>query len=104
MPDECPILEFRTPVFHSGRNLTVRRGQRWHGVAEARLDLGQGALSAPLALQTQLRLFDTLEAADLHCEHDASCRTPAGLLAELQRIYPGFRAGDQVTLVYFHFD
>ena len=58
MPIECPILDFRTPVFHPGRNLTVRRGQRWHGVAETRLDLGHGALSAPLALQELLNVPD----------------------------------------------
>ncbi len=103
MPDECPIIEFRSPAFHSGRNLTVRRGHRWHGVGEARLDLGQGALSTPLALQTQVRRFDTLQAIDLQCEHDAGCRTPAGLLAELRHIHPDFSAEEEVTLVFFDF-
>lgn len=103
MPGKCPIIEFRNAVFHTGRNLTVRRGHRWHGVSQARLDLGQGVLSAPVALQTQVRRFDTLQVTDLQCEHDAGCRTPAGLLAELRRIHPEFSAGDEVTLVYFEF-
>ena len=96
-----PVLEFRTPVFRHGSNLTVRRGPHWHGVAEAQLRLADGGLSPPVALTTELRIFAGLTAADLDCEHDAGCRTPTGLLAELQRIYPGFGAHEPVTLVRF---
>jgi len=98
------VLEFRTPVFLDGRNLTVRRGAHWHGVAEARLRLADGGLSPPVALETEVRSFADLTAADLMYEHDAGCRTPAGLLAELQRIYPGFGAHERVTLVRFQLD
>src|SRR5690606_2219166 len=98
------VLEFRTPVFLDGRNLTVRRGAHWHGVAEARLRLADGGLSPPVALETEVRSFPDLTAADLMYEHDAGCRTPAGLLAELQRIYPGFGAHERVTLVRFQLD
>ena len=103
MPREytCPVLEFRTPLFHTGRNSSVRRGDRWHGVTQASIRLPDGGLSPPLPLQTELRHFKSLEGSDLRCEHDPSCRTVAGLLAELQRIYPGFTAEEEVTLLHF---
>lgn len=97
----CPLLEFRNPRFHPGLNTSVRRGPRWHGVAEARIPLPDGRLSPPLPLRTELRRFDTLNDADLAAEHDPDCRTRVSLLLELQRIYPGFTAEEEVTLVHF---
>lgn len=100
----APLLTFVNPQFHRGRNLTVRRGSRWHGVALARLQLPPGVPEPTVALTTQLRLFNTLTAADLRDEHDPSCRTPEGLLQVLQQIYPGFQADETVTLVHFVLD
>lgn len=102
--DSCPILDYRTPLFNVGRNLTVRRGTQWHNVAQARMQMAHGELSPPLPLQTEVRRFDTLTADDLQFEHDPGCRTPEGLLAELQRIYDGFSANEDVTLVHFSMD
>ncbi|MCW4455817.1 hypothetical protein OK348_13585 [Flavobacterium sp. MXW15] len=98
---EPPILEFRNPVFLPGRNTSVRRGGRWHGIREARLRLADGHLSPPRPLRTELKPFAALTGADLQYEHDPGCRSVAGLLAELQRLYPGFSAGEDVTLVHF---
>ncbi|WP_305805896.1 hypothetical protein [Stenotrophomonas sp. YIM B06876] len=97
----CPVIDYVTPLFNVGQNLTVRRGTEWHGVPEARMQLAHGQLSPPRPLQTEVRRFDTLVAADLQHEHDPRCRTPEGLLAELQRIYEGFSAEETVTLVRF---
>ncbi len=99
-----PVLEFRNPIFNAGHNITVRRGSRWDGVAMACLRLADGSASSPVVLRTEIKNFSTLVATDLQFEHDPSCRTPEGLLAELQRIYPGFRADEDVTLCHFHLE
>ncbi|MNN55224.1 hypothetical protein D3C81_1700860 [compost metagenome] len=101
MPDSPPLLGFANPQFHTGRNTSVRRGDRWHGVAQARIEQDAGRHSGPLPLLTELRRFNTLTAADLSDEHDPACRTPEGLLAVMQRLYPGFQADEIVTLVHF---
>lgn len=98
------MLCFSSPVFNRGRNTTVRRGRKWHGVAVARLQLGDGSLSAPVALQTSLKRFPDLTDDDLGFEHDPACRTVGGLLRMLQRLYPGFAAEEEVTLCHFDFD
>ncbi len=96
-----PILEFTNPVFHPGHNTTVRRGRKWHAIPLARLRLADGSLSPPMSLQTQVRRFDRLSAADIAFEHDLTCRTVGGLLAELKRCYPGFAEEEEVTLCHF---
>ena len=101
MPETAlPPLGFQNACFHAGRNTSVRRGTRWHGVPAATVCLPGGHTCA-LALATQLRVFAALTAADLADEHDPRCRTPAGLLAVLQQIYPGFCPEETVTLVHF---
>jgi hypothetical protein len=104
MSDDIPLLGFAQPRFHAGRNTSVRRGERWQGVSVARLQLGRYCWSAPLALQTERRCFNTLTAYDLRDEHDLRCRTPDGLLAVMQQLYPGFQVEEIVTLVHFQLD
>ena len=51
---------------------------------------------------TQIEDFGrVLTAADLADEHDPACRTPPGLLAVMQQLYPGFEQDETVTLVHF---
>lgn len=97
-----PVLGFSNPCFHTGRNTSVRRGDRWHGVPLACIALPDDGASSPCPLQTELRRFDSLTDADLRDEHDPACRTPAGLLKVLQQIYPGFQPDEEVTLVHFN--
>lgn len=99
-----PLLGFDNPQFHTGRNTSVRRGARWHGVTQACIALGEGRQLGPLPLQTELRSFDALEEVDLCDEHDPACRSPAGLLVVMQRLYPGFRSDELVTLVHFRLE
>ena len=99
-----PILGFAEPVFAAGRNTSVRRGTRWLGVMRVRLQLADGQLSPALPLQTRLCRFDQLDDAELAFEHDPACRTRAGLLATLQRHYPGFAPGEWVTVCDFWLD
>ena len=98
------MLSFATPVFNRGRNTTVRRGRKWHGVTQARLQLGDGSLSPPVELQTEVKEFSVLTAAELRFEHDPACRTIARLLLVLQQLYPGFSPEEEVTLCHFDFD
>ena len=99
--DALPVLGFARAVFRAGRNTTVRRGTRWLGVTRARLQLGDGRLSDPVALETEARPFRELDAHALRDEHDPACRTPSGLFAELARHYPGFGVDETVTLCHF---
>lgn len=103
-PRDPPVLSFNLPRFNRGRNTTVRRGCKWHAVAEARLQLGDGSLSPPIGLHTELRRFSAITEADLLFEHDPACRTVAGLLRVLQGLYPGFSAEEEVTLCHFDLD
>lgn len=103
-PDGLPVLGLANPVFARGQNLSVRRGTRWLGVPRVRVQLAGGRLSAPVALATRALRFDQLRDADLACEHDPACRTVAGLLAVMRRHYPGFGAGETVTLCRFTLD
>ena len=98
---DLPELHFAQPHFHIGRNTSVRRGTRWHGVAEAWLQLPSTSQARRVRLRTELRPFCELTEAELACEHDPRCRTPAGLLAVMQQLYPGFSAAETVTLVHF---
>ena len=99
-----PMLSFRVPAFNRGRNTTVRHGRKWHGVTHARLQLGDGSLSPPLELHTELKRFSTITEADIRFEHDPACRTVGGLLRVLQSLYPGFSAEEEVTLCHFDFN
>jgi hypothetical protein len=96
-----PILEFANATFLQGRNTTVRRGARWHGVPAAHLRLADGSLSPPVALQTELRAFRDIDVDALRFEHDPDCRTPQGLLAQMGIHYPGFSPDETVTLCHF---
>lgn len=98
---DIPILEFDNPTFHPGRNTTIRRGDRWHAVAQARLRLRDGSLSPPIPLETTLKQFSALSEIEIQFEHDPDCRKLAGLLLELQRLYPGFDPDENITLCHF---
>lgn len=98
------MLSFSTATFNRGRNTTVRRGRKWHEATHARLQLGDGSLSPPVELHTELKPFSALTEADLQFEHDPACRTVAGLLRALQGLYPGFSPEENVTLCHFDFD
>ena len=97
------VLEFDTPTFHPGRNTTIRRGDRWHAVPQARLRLRDGSLSRPTALETEVKTFSALSESDIEFEHDSKCRTLEGLLQEMQRIYPGFDPEEDITVCNFNF-
>lgn len=98
---QSPLLEFKNPIFHDGVNITVRHGDKWNGVRQARIQLGGGHVSNRVDLHTRLIKFSDLTDSELHFEHDPSCRTVAGLAEELKRVYPEFTEESMVTVVTF---
>lgn len=101
---QLPVLGFADPVFLPGHNTSVRRGLRWLKVEQVRVQLAEGRLSAPLQLHTRACRFDQLRDAELAFEHDPACRSVAGLLAVMQRHYPGFAPQEMVTVCDFWLD
>jgi len=104
-------LIFSKNVHHQGRNLTVRRGIKWALETEAAIpdattrSIGVSGIMRRVPVEVQLitrvvRFLD-LKDDDLRHEHDENCRTVGGLLAELQRVYPGFDPRELVTLVEY---
>lgn len=96
---EVHKLEFSNPVFHAGTNLTVRRGTKWHGREWAALRVGEASLTVRLSTMTHKLVW--LDDHWLRDEHDPACRTVSGLVAEMERVYPGFDPYEDVTLVRF---
>ena len=96
----APELKFSNPVFHAGTNLTVRRGTKWHREQWATVQIGDTRLTVRLSCMTHR--FAWLTDHWVRDEHDPACRTVAGLLAEMQRVYPGFSEQEEVTLVRFN--
>ena len=96
-----PVMGFANAQFLPGRNTSIRRGTRWLGVRQVRIELGGGQLSQVLALHTRQCRFDALVQADLAFEHDPACRSVAGLLAVMQSHYPGFQPSECVTVCDF---
>lgn len=98
------LLQFTNPVFNNGFNLTVRRGTKWHGVRECRVQLGGDHTVFVNRMHTQVFTFNTLEDFDLRYEHDPVCRTVTGLSKVMKEVYPEFEETDEVTLVTFILD
>jgi hypothetical protein len=100
--EEVPLLRFSRPVFHAGRNVTVRRGAKWFREEWAYVDIGEDKEPMLLKIGTDLRPFFLLSPVLLADEHDPSCRTLDGLFSEMQRVYPGFERHEDVTVVSFY--
>ena len=94
-----PELKFSNPVFHAGTNLTVRRGLKWYREQWATVDVW--GVKGVVRLSCMSHRFSLLTDHWVRDEHDPACRTVAGLLAEMQRVYPGFSENEEVTLVRF---
>ncbi len=103
-------LLFQNPVFHEGINVTVRHGLAWadsldeeplvyHSDFEAENDyLGWAHIKGVLTC----RLFQ-IPPGVLTCEHDPSCRTKKGILAEMVRVYGDVTEISEVTVLFFTF-
>ncbi len=96
-------LLFKSPQFHEGLNLTVRKGGKWFEAANPGDELAivdtadedKVILRGEVVLSTYGRLNEIPEAW-LKYEHDPSCRDQEGLYAEMQRVYLGTEQADFV--------
>ena len=101
-------LLFSNPVFHKGLNVTCRNGFKWadslNEVVEVRdtdntTDYGLGYISGVLTLP-----LNQIPEGILQYEHDPSCRTTEGIIAEMRNVY-----GDKLdenaptTVLFFEF-
>lgn len=96
-------LRFTNQTFHDGINLTVRRGVKWNA-QDGESVIIVNSVYDPLRIveiETRAMRFCDLQDADLVNEHDAQCRTVAGLLAKMREFYPDFDEREIVTLVFF---
>lgn len=87
-------IEFLNPVFNDGLNVTVRDGSKWANrvrLGDHLMPTRPGETPPHDAQNRVVGVFycslDDLPAAILRHEHDPTCRTKAGLAAELDRIY-----------------
>ena len=71
--------------------MTVRRGTYWHNRKASNFNI----------IGTKVKRFRDLVPEDIKREHDPSCRTYDGLLTEMKRVYKGFKANENVTVVEF---
>ncbi|HMN10747.1 MAG TPA: hypothetical protein PKD55_00310 [Bellilinea sp.] len=104
MKKKLDKLLFENPVFESGQNMTVRRGDKWFdrdGEIVEVCDLEGNPLFESRILSTWNMPFDMVPAVWLKLEHDQASRTRAGLLEEMQKIYEGFQPDENVTVVFF---
>ena len=94
MSEEHGLL-FQNATFRNGINVTVRRGDKWHGREGETIEIfddagtnfherfrGQARILGSLYM-----FFDDIPAGLLQHEHDPSCHTKRGLKAELMRVY-----------------
>lgn len=101
-------LEFLNPVFRSGLNLTVRRGDKWkkanpgdplHIVKTGETDGRLGFVEDVIVTRfSSLNRYADL----LQYEHDPECQNVEGLIKAMKRAYgDAFSTDDQVILLLF---
>ena len=104
-------LHFISGTFHSGLNITVRRGLEWFRkglipgqtitlcVSPPGQDhtvVGQARVAFVMAAQ-----IETIPDELMIYEHEPSCRTKEGLLAAMSRVFGEVRADEIVTVIGF---
>lgn len=103
-------LLFRNPIFNMGLNVTIRNGDKWRKVNIGDKLLLKGVESKNNIIEAEktgtlvgkaLLPFHLIPNDLLKYEHDPACRTPAGLLAEMKRVYPDFSYSNVVTVILF---
>jgi len=83
------VLEFKRPVFKRGMNYTVRLGTKWANVrVGGEIKIANTKKTAYVCYVTRCLLLMLVGMQEvLRNAHDPSCRTFAGLVRELQRVY-----------------
>jgi len=104
-------LFFLEPIFHSGLNVTVRKGDKWMEKAEVGDDLfikktdEDSVLYKATLVGKAFIPFMLIPDEWLAYEHDPNCRTREGLLTHgMKPAYPGFTETKFVTVLLFWID
>ena len=103
------VMKFANPVFESGINLTVRKGDKWADLQSRQVvtltnEDKDNVLGFAMILDVvHLNSFREIikHEALLGFGHDSRCRDFMGLLCVMKEMYPDFTPDDSVTLVFF---
>lgn len=105
---EVPPLEFATPVFRVGPNVTVRKGPKWSQFELKRGDelviVRSGLLGKPLHKAKIIsisgpRFLGEIADGQIAKEHDPACRDKAGLIKVMKDTYGKFDPKKDVVVV-----
>ena len=103
-------LDFLNPQYHSGMNITVRKGDKWFKKAREgdKVWITKTGRSCPetygIIKEIDFRKFEEVTIRDLMEEHDRECNSPAGLILAMLRAYPDFTLDDGVTVIRFYIE
>ena len=104
MPDLKTLL-FSNPVFHNGINVTCRNGYKWAGemgsIVNVRDTDGTTDYGLAHVLGVMTVCLDRVPESVLALEHDPSCRTREGIIAEMKEVYGDDLKDDAPTTVLF---
>jgi len=103
----CKPLKFDRATFTGQSfNITVRRGIKWNlcNGEDVRLWNRGGVSFGTVSIETKCMRFCDLTDDDIKYEHDPLCRSVAGLLEEMRRLYVGFDEREIVTIITFWMD
>ena len=102
-------LLFSNPVFHNGINVTCRNGYKWSDAqgelvhvkdSDSDEDYGMAHILGVLTCK-----LDKIPEEVLTLEHDPSCRTREGIIAEMKRVYgKELRRDAPTTVLFFEFE
>lgn len=103
-------LYFDKPEFHSGINLSIRRGVKWaakimeHVLAYDAKDEFSNS-SRPIfnceVVEQKVLKYEDIPREDFKLMHDSSCQSYDSMLEEMKKIYGDFSDKEIVTLLYF---
>ncbi len=104
--EKKPVFLFTTFKFHTGTNLTIRRGPQW----ASKIDVGDGIRlqsreggeqQKALVTGIKVKRFRDIREQDLSFEHDPQCHTYNGLFTTMKKLFDDFDEMEIVTMVYF---
>lgn len=98
-------LLFSNPVFHDGINVTCRNGYKWADSLGEIVKVAETGNEEEwhygLILGVLTCKLNKIPETVLAMEHDPSCRTSEGLIAEMKRVYGDDLPEDAPTTVLF---
>lgn len=104
------VLEFKNPTFSEGVQITVRDGPKWAKRVTPGMVIDVGAprhegfyedLCEAEVVGVLSTTFGNLPEEILERHQNPSCRKYNKLLTEMERIYPGFKSTNAVSVLFF---